>query len=437
MLIKCNDFAVKRGEKSADKLELMANVRYTDFQEVIPMKYIVLLCDGMADRPFEKLQGKTPMQLARKPHMDALAAVSELGMVKTVPDGMSPGSDVANLSVLGYCPKECYTGRSPLEAANIGIELKEDDVAFRCNLVTLSDAAIYEDKTMEDYCAGDIHTEEAEKIIRTVQEAFGGGEFDFYTGTAYRHCMVWHGSKTKLGAFTPPHDILDRVIGDHLPKESEAAPLYDMMHRSIELLKDHPVNVRRREKGLNPANAIWLWGYGKRPKLQRFEDRFGVKGAMVSAVDLLKGIARLSDMQVFEVEGATGYLDTNFTGKMEAAFNALKTNDLVYIHVEAPDECGHRGEPQNKVKAIEEIDRQILGPILEKVKEFGEVSILILPDHPTPLCIRTHSSEPVPYLLYRSHVKQDTGISCFTEETAASTGNMVEEGADMMRKLLQ
>ncbi|MBQ9862085.1 MAG: cofactor-independent phosphoglycerate mutase [Clostridia bacterium] len=400
------------------------------------MKYIVLLCDGMADRPFEELQGKTPMQLAEKPNMDALAALSEVGMVKTVPDGMAPGSDVANLSVLGYCPKDCYTGRSPLEAANIGIELADDDIAFRCNLVTLSDAPVYEDKTMDDYCAGDIHTKEADAIIKSVQEAFGGGEFDFYTGTAYRHCLVWHGGKTKLGTLTPPHDISGKVIGEYLPNQAEAAPLYEMMCRSTELLRNHPVNVSRREKGLNPANAIWLWGYGKRPQLQKFEERFGVKGAMVSAVDLLKGIARLSEMQVCEVEGATGYLDTNFAGKMEAAFEALKTNDLVYIHVEAPDECGHRGEPQNKVKAIEEIDRQILGPILEKLKTLDDVSIMILPDHPTPLSIRTHSSDPVPYLLYRSNAKQDSGITCFTEETAASTGNVVSDGSDMMRKLL-
>lgn len=401
------------------------------------MKYIVLLCDGMADRPFEELQGKTPMQLAYKPYMDMLASVSEVGIVKTVPDGMSPGSDVANLSVLGYCPKDCYTGRSPLEAANIGIDLADDDIAFRCNLVTLSDAVAYKDKTMVDYCAGDIHTAEANEIICTIQEAFGGGEFDFYTGTAYRHCLVWHGGKTKLGTLTPPHDISGRVIGEYLPKAEEAAPLFDMMIRSTKLLKEHPVNVRRRERGLNPANAIWLWGYGKRPQLERFEERFGVKGAMVSAVDLLKGIARLTDMKVYEVEGATGYLDTNFTGKMQAAFDALKTNDLVYVHVEAPDECGHRGEPQNKVKAIEEIDRQILGPILEGADELGDVSIMILPDHPTPLSIRTHSAEPVPYLLYRSNEKKSSGIGCFTEEAAASTGNIIEEGSAMMRKLLQ
>lgn len=398
------------------------------------MKYIVLLCDGMADRPFEELQNKTPMQLANKPNMDALAAVSEVGMVKTVPDGMSPGSDVANLSVLGYDPKTCYTGRSPLEAANIGIDLSDDDIAFRCNLVTLSDAESYEKKTMDDYCAGDIHTAEADEIVRTLQQHFGGGEFDFYTGTAYRHCMVWHGGTTAIGRLVPPHDISGRVIGEYLP-EAPAAALYDMMRRSTELLADHPVNVKRRAKGQNPANAIWLWGCGSRPQLESFEQRFGVKGAMVSAVDLLKGIARLTDMQVCEVQGATGYLDTNFEGKMQAAYEALKTNDLVYIHVEAPDECGHRGEAQNKVKAIEEIDRQILGPILQKVKEFGDVSLMILPDHPTPLSIRTHSSDAVPYLLYRSN-QVVAGVQCFTEEAAASTGITVDKGADMMRKLL-
>ncbi len=401
------------------------------------MKYIVLLCDGMADRPLETLRGKTPMELALKPHMDALAAKSEVGMVKTVPDGMSPGSDVANLSVLGYRPQDCYTGRSPLEAANIGIDLKEDDIAFRCNLVTLSDAEVYTDKTMDDYCAGDIHTAEADEIIRTVQQAFGGGEFDFYTGTAYRHCLVWHGGKNKLGTLTPPHDISGRVIGEYLPKEPDAKPLLDMMCRSVEILDKHPVNIKRREKGLKPANAIWLWGYGNRPKLQRFEDTFGVKGAMVSAVDLLKGIARLTDMEVCQVEGATGYLDTNFAGKAQAALDALKHNDLVYIHVEAPDECGHRGEVQNKVKAIEEIDRQILGPVLEAMKGQEGISLMILPDHPTPLSIRTHSSEPVPYLLYRSDTAVTSGITTFNERTAQETGNTVAEGSDMMRKLLQ
>lgn len=402
------------------------------------MKYIILLCDGMADRPCEELQGKTPMEVAYKPTMDRLATCSELGVVSNVPDGMSPGSDVANLSVLGYDPADCYTGRSPLEAANIGIELSDDDVAFRCNLVTLSDEDDYAQKTMVDYCAGDIHTAQADEIIKAVQEAFGGGEFDFYTGTAYRHCMVWHGGKTALGKLTPPHDITGRVIGEYLNTSEAVKPLMDMMVKSTELLADHPVNVKRREQGLAPANAIWLWGYGKRPLLQKFYDKFGVKGAMVSAVDLLKGIARLSDMRVCEVEGATGYLDTNFEGKLNAAVEALQAgDDLVYIHLEAPDECGHRGEIQNKVKSIEEIDRRVLAPLLERVKEIDDFSLLILPDHPTPLSIRTHSSDVVPYLLYRSNAEGQPQAVSFTEEAAAATGNVVERGCDMMKRLLQ
>lgn len=402
------------------------------------VKYIVLLCDGMADRPCDALQGKTPMEAAHKPTMDSLAPLSELGMAYTVPNGLAPGSDVANLSVLGYDPLGCYTGRSPLEAANIGIELADDDVAFRCNLVTLSDEETYADKTMVDYCAGDIHTAQADEIIRAVQEQFGGGEFDFYTGTAYRHCMVWHGGKSALAQFTPPHDISGRVIGEYLSKEEAAAPLLEMMWKSTQFLKDHPVNRTRAEKGENPANAIWLWGHGKRPQLQNFEEKFGVRGAMISAVDLLKGIARLAQMRVCDVQGATGYLDTNFEGKMQAAFDALSGDcDLAYIHVEAPDECGHRGEVQNKVKAIEEIDRQILAPLLDKLKAVDEVSLLIMPDHPTPLSIRTHCADPVPYLLYRSNAPKSGSAISFTEATAAATENRVEHGCEMMKRLLQ
>ena len=401
------------------------------------MKYIVLLCDGMADRPCEELQGKTPMEAAHKPAMDALVPLSEMGIAYTVPDGLAPGSDVANLSVLGYDPLECYTGRSPLEAANIGIDLGDDDVAFRCNLVTLSDADDYGKKTMVDYCAGDIHTAQADEIIRTVQEAFGGGEFDFYTGTAYRHCMVWHGGKSALAQFTPPHDITGRVIGEYLSDEEAARPLLDMMQKSTQLLKDHPVNRARQAKRQNPANAIWLWGHGKRPRLQNFKQKFGVRGAMISAVDLLKGIARIADMRVCEVEGATGYLDTNFAGKMQAALDALNSDcDLVYIHVEAPDECGHRGEVQNKVKAIEEIDRQILAPLMAEMKTADDISLLIMPDHPTPLGIRTHCAEPVPYLLYRSNAPKNGAAVSFTEENARSTGISLPHACDMMKRLL-
>lgn len=401
------------------------------------MKYVVLLCDGMADTPCEALGGRTPMEAADKPHMDALAGKSEVGLARTVPAGLAPGSDVANLTVLGYDAKACYTGRSPLEAANIGIELKEDDVAFRCNLVTLSDEADFAEKTILDYCAGDIHTADAAPLIEAVQAAFGGGEFDFYTGTAYRHCMVWHGGKTALGTLTPPHDITGRVIGGYLPRHPDAAPLLAMMEKSGAVLKDHPVNRARQAKGLPPANAVWLWGQGKRPALPNFKERYGVEGAMVSAVDLLKGIGRLAGMEVCTVPGATGYIDTNYEGKRRAAAEALRGGkDFAYIHVEAPDECGHRGEAANKVKAIEDIDRRILGPLLEELAEMGDFSLLVAPDHPTPLAIRTHSADPAPYLLYRSFAPAAGGPVRFTEALARQTGKMVDPGYRLMDKLL-
>lgn len=401
------------------------------------MKYVVLLCDGMADTPSDILGGKTPMEAAHKPTMDKLAKAGEVGLVKTVPDGFSPGSDVANLSVLGYDPADCYTGRSPLEAANIGIDLKDDDVALRCNLVTLSEDEPYEQKTILDYCAGDIHTEQADKIVCAVQDAFGGGEFDFYTGTAYRHCLVWHHGQTHIKKLTPPHDITGSVIGEYLPADPKAAPLLDMMKKSFDLLHEHPVNKERIAAGLSPANAIWLWGNGTRPKLDNFETRFGVKGAMVSAVDLLKGIARLNGMTVCEVKGATGYIDTDFEAKMNAAYDALANgHDLVYIHLEAPDECGHRGETENKVKAIEEIDRRVLTPLLEKLDGLDDYAVLVCPDHPTPLAVRTHTSEPVPYLLYQSGQDRRSGIDSFTEKSAKATGHFLPKGDMLMKRLL-
>ena len=402
------------------------------------MKYLVLLCDGMADRPFEALGGKTPMQLAKKPNMDKLAKVSELGMCKTVANGLKPGSDVANLSVMGYDPMECYTGRSPLEAASIGIDMKDSDVMLRTNLVTLSDEENYADKTMVDYCAGDISTEEAAEIIKSVDEHFRSrkdGKYRFYSGVSYRHCLVVDNGTTELGSMTPPHDISGRVVGEYLSNNENAADLIAMMKESYEFLKNHPVNLKRVANGHRPANSIWLWGEGRKPALENFYQKFGKKCAVVSAVDLIKGIGILSGMKVAEVEGATGYIDTNFVGKTQAAIELFENNDLVYVHIEAPDECGHRGEHENKVKAIELIDELVLGPILEHF-EGQELRVLIMPDHPTPLEIKTHSSDPVPYLLYDSK-KAVSGAKTFTEETAAASGIFEEFGPNMMKKLLE
>ena len=307
------------------------------------MKYLVLLCDGMADTPSDYLGGKTPMELADKPNMDALAKVSEVGLCKTVAKGLKPGSDVANLSVMGYDPTVSYTGRSPLEAASIGIDLKDTDVTLRCNIVTLSDEERYEDKTMVDYCAGDISTAEAAEIIKTVEEKLGNEIYKFYSGVSYRHCLVVDGGTTDLGNMTPPHDISGRVIGEYLSKSENAAPLIDLMKKSYEFLKDHPVNKAREARGERPANSIWLWGEGTKPDVQNFKEKNGVSGCVISAVDLLKGIGICAGMETPEVEGATGYIDTNFSGKANAAIEAFgKGTDLVYIHVEAPDECGHR-----------------------------------------------------------------------------------------------
>lgn len=400
------------------------------------MKYVVVLCDGMADYPVPALGGKTPMMVAKKPHIDALAAKAEVGLVRTVAPGLKPGSDVANMSVLGFDPHRFYTGRSPLEAASIGIDMKDSDVSLRTNLVTLSDKGEpFADKVIEDYCADDISTEEARQLIEAVQAAFGGGEYDFYTGVSYRHCLIWHGGTTELGNMTPPHDITGKVIGPHLSTAETARPLLEMMEKSFDLLKDHPVNKARVAAGRRPANCIWLWGEGKRPALQPFEALYGIKGGMVSAVDLLKGIANCAGMEVAEVPGATGYIDTDFGGKAKAALDLLTRNDLVYVHFEAPDECGHRNEPENKVKAIEMIDSRVL-PILEEgLEQYEDYKILLLPDHPTPIVTRTHASDPVPYLLYQKSVPK-TGVDTINEETAKATGIYMENGPAMMPHFL-
>ena len=400
------------------------------------MKYVVLLCDGMADLPREDLIGKTPMGTANKPNMDKLAKVSEVGLVKTVIDTLKPGSDVANLSVLGYDPSVYYSGRSPLEAGSIGIDMKPTDISFRCNLVTLSDEERYEDKTMVDYCADDISTAEAAEIISFIQEKMGNDEFSFYSGVSYRHCLIWDHGTLDIGTLTPPHDITGRKITGYLDVNQNGEKLLEMMKRSYDLLKDHPINIKRIERGQRPANSIWFWGEGIRKDLMPFEKKYGLKGAMISAVDLLKGIGKFTEMEVINVPGATGYIDTNFSGKAEAAINTLKNgNDFVYIHVEAPDECGHRFEIENKVKSIELIDELILAPILEAFKN-DDIRILICPDHPTPLALKTHTNAPVPYLIYDSS-KNAKGVDKFDEANAEQTGNFIKVGHTLMEKFLE
>ncbi|MEE1504931.1 MAG: cofactor-independent phosphoglycerate mutase [Acutalibacteraceae bacterium] len=396
------------------------------------MKYLVVLYDGMADYPVPALDGKTPMELAHKPLLDKLARFGKVGTVKTVADGLKPGSDIANMSVLGYNPKECYTGRSPLEAVSIGVDMKDTDIIFRTNLVTLSDEENYEDKTMVDYSAGDISTAEAAEIIKSVQEHFGNEKFAFYSGVAYRHCLVWNNGTLDLGKMTPPHDISGKVIGEHLSDNENAKELIAMMKESYDFLMEHPVNKERMAKGERPANSIWLWGEGTKPALSNFKEKYGVDGSIISAVDLLKGIAKCAGMGSPDVEGATGYIDTNFEGKADCAIEELKTKDFVYIHIEAPDECGHRNEPENKVKAIEMIDERVLAKVLPELDKYEDYKVMVLPDHPTPIVTMTHAGDAVPYLIYQKSKAADNGIESFTENTAKAAGNYVEVGYSLM-----
>ena len=400
------------------------------------MKYIVVLYDGMADYPVPALNGKTPMECAKKPILDRLARFGEIGTVKTVADGLKPGSDIANMSVLGYNPKECYTGRSPLEAVSIGVDMLPSDIIFRCNLVTLSDEENYEDKTMVDYSAGDISTEDASQIIKSVQEHFGNDIFAFYSGVAYRHCLVWHEGTLDLGKMTPPHDISGKVIGEHLSNSKNAEKLIAMMKESYDFLMEHPVNKRRLAEGKRPANSIWLWGEGTKPSLPDFKEKFGVNGSIISAVDLLKGIAKCAGMASPDVDGATGYIDTNFEGKAECAIEELKTKDFVYIHIEAPDECGHRNEPENKVKSIEMIDEKVLSKLIPALDEYDDYKIMVLPDHPTPIVTMTHAGDAVPFMIYQKSKEKDSGIDTFTENTAKETDNYIEIGYSLMNKFI-
>lgn len=400
------------------------------------MKYIVMLGDGMADLPLKELNGKTPLQCAKKPNIDLLAQNGIVGMVKTVPDGIAPGSDVANLSVLGYNPKEYYTGRSPLEAVSMGIELSDTDVAFRCNLVTLSDEENYYDKTMIDYSSDEITSKEASQLIAEINKYFKTCDIEFFSGVSYRHCMVWQNGLQGL-KLVPPHDISDKKITNYMPTNEIIA---NMMVKSYDILKNHPVNIARVEKGLRPANSIWLWGEGKRPAISKFYDKYKLKGSVISAVDLIKGIGLCAGLDSIEVEGATGNINTNFVGKRQAAIKELLTEnkDFVYIHVEAPDECGHRKEIENKIKAIELIDEKIVGPLIKTLNESKEeYSILVMPDHPTPLELKTHTSDPVPFIIYRSTEKIKSNINGYDEEQAKLTGTYITEGYTIMDKFIK
>ena len=399
------------------------------------MKYIIVLGDGMADEPLEVLQGKTPLAVADKPGMDALAKNGEVGLTCMVPKGMSPGSDTANLSVMGYNPKIYYTGRSPLEALSIGVDMSATDVSLRCNIVTLSETEEnYEDRTIIDHSSGEISTEDAAVLVEALKEGLKKEGYEFYVGTSYRHLLVWKDGK--VVELTPPHDILTRRIGDYLPKDEV---LREMMKKSYDILVNHPINIQRKEKGLNPANSAWFWGAGTKPALQSFYEKTGKKGAMISAVDLLKGIAVGSGMDNLHVEGANGGLHTNYTGKMEAAVDALlhKGYDFVYIHVEAPDEMGHQGLVNEKIEAIEKIDRYIVRPLVEKMNASGEeYRILLLPDHPTPIAIRTHTSGNIPYVLYDSRNSVGTADG-YDEYEAEKSGIYKEDGSQLIDELFQ
>jgi len=401
------------------------------------MKYLVLLIDGVADTPVPQLHGKTPLQAAKKPHIDGLAKSSEIGMVKTVPEGLPPGSDVANLSVLGYDPLTYYTGRSPLEAVSIGVDLKPEDVAFRCNLVTLSNESAYSEKTMIDYSSDEITTAESSQLMTAIASQLNSDSIQFYPGISYRHLMVWHHGPTD-SHLTPPHDISDKIIGPYLPSGPGADQLLKLMERSQSILKDHPVNQRRIARGLRPATSIWLWGQGKKPQIDSFSHKYGLSGATISAVDLIKGLGICAGLEAIEVPGATGNIHTNFKGKAEATIEAFrKGKDFIYLHFEAADEAGHRGEIENKVLAIEKIDAEVLGPILSELPHIDpEFRILILPDHPTPLAIKTHTADPVPYLIYDSTSKINSGIESFDESSAAQTLSFVAEGHRLMDRFI-
>lgn len=401
------------------------------------MKYIVVLGDGMADYPLEELNGKTPLQYADTPNMDRLAEQGEVGLVKTVPDNMPAGSDVANLSVLGYDPQKYYTGRSPLEAVAMGIDLSEEDVAFRCNLVTLSEEEPFENKRMMDHSADEISTEEAAELIKEISQKLENKSFIFYPGMSYRHLLVWRNADPQYNiTLIPPHDISGQVIGNYLPRGNNGDTILNFMVSSSTFLPHHPVNIKRQNQGRKPANSIWIWGEGRKPRLDSFKDKYSLQGAVVSAVDLVKGIGLCAGLNVVEVPGATGNIQTNFKGKASHALKELQRGtDFIFIHIEAPDEAGHRGEVSVKIKAIEEIDKKVLGELLPGLNSMGDYRLMLLTDHPTPISVRTHTHDPVPFCIFDSKTPTGNSSKQFSESEGVE-GSFFDRGSDLMEHFL-
>jgi len=401
------------------------------------MRYVVVLMDGAADCSLAELGDRTPLQVARKPSLDSLSRQGLLGMVKTIPDGMAPGSDTANLSVLGYDPQKYHTGRSPLEAVSMGIDLGADDVTFRCNLVTLSGGQHYPQRKMIDHSAGEITTAEAKKLIQSVGSILGTDDIRFYPGVGYRHVIVWENGPHQF-SLTPPHDILGKAVKNYLPRGEEAHKILDMMEKSTRILENHPVNLKRAKEGKRTANSIWIWGQGKKPELDSFYEKYGINGSVISAVDLIKGIGIYAGLKPVEVEGATGNLHTNYRGKAEAALEELKNTEFVYVHIEAPDECGHQGDTEGKIKAIEKIDQKVIKPVYHFLKRSGDdFKIMVLADHPTPISVRTHTSGPVPFLIYSSRKKRNNPKAVFDEFWPQENGLMVDQGHRLLGMFLE
>ena len=401
------------------------------------MKYLVLIPDGMADEKIPSLGNKTPMEAADKPTIDALAKKSLVGLVSNVPEGIAPGSDAANMAILSFDPKVYSKGRSPLEAVSMGLKMNDTQVAFRCNIVTLSEDEEYDDKTIIDHSADEISTAEADELIKAVEAKLGNEARHFYTGVSYRHCLLWDGVEDNYG-FTPPHDILGKKIKEYLPSGEIGDKYYQLMKASWDILDHHPINEARRARGLKPANSIWFWSPGKKPALPSFKEKWGLDGAVISAVDLIKGIGLCANMESIDVEGVTGNVHTNYDGKAQAAIDAFKRGvEYVYVHLEGPDECGHRAETENKVLSIELIDKKVLAPIYEYLKGCGEdFKIAILPDHPTPISLRTHTMDPVPFMIYSSS-EEFCGVDTLSEETAAKTGLYVSAGHSLMERFIE